>query len=663
MTDTVSDPPLTRSANVRRLAVYPPLGVARVGDATGEDDYVVGPEVVGGAPTLPDGRPAHYLDDFRSPDGAIRRQAARFRVYAELADGGTRELTTDDGVDIRWRVRLANLKAGWYEFLQAMDLPGGLAKPAPRRNPAVAGVDRALLDVTPAPRAISGGSQGGRAHSFDDGAFCGAPVYLGELRTDAAGRLLVLGGHGRSASHPPNQKPTTFANNNGWHDDVSDGPVHATVVFPDGTALEAEPGFVAVTPPNYAPGVNGLVTMDDAVRETFQAEGWIAVPTATSFVRDLWPIFLRLTELQWVNHGWFIASGEGSPLNAHAPDVLARLRDGSAGGAAWRRALFSLFRTAGGDLEPDTGELPAVFADGFGEIRADENAIIALVVTPTMYAHLRRWAEGDFDDDWPGAPPQPARFDDLPPEGQCAQLERAALHDCLGGPFHPGIELTWTMRLAGVWAGPYRLKVLPEDAPARQDWGDVLQPAACLGPGGPYDGVAAGALTRFMGVPWQTDEASCNSDGDYHPSYFLSMPTFWGPRVPDQVLSSESYARMAALPADAELQRLKHFAHRSDWLRDIRATGYFARIANMVREWQDLGMVLPVRDAPAHLPPGLRVEQGRSADFTRGDVRPALVARVESLVEDAPSPAGAAAGLAPEAPAAPPRRSYRQGEI
>ena len=66
---------------IGELKVYPPLGIARVGNADGRDDYVIGPEVIGGAPTLPGGtpeRPARYVNDFRTRDGRIKRQAARF---------------------------------------------------------------------------------------------------------------------------------------------------------------------------------------------------------------------------------------------------------------------------------------------------------------------------------------------------------------------------------------------------------------------------------------------------------------------------------------------------------------------------------------------------------------------------------------------------------
>src|SRR5262245_65125753 len=73
---------------------------------------------------------------------------------------------------------------------------------------------------------------------------------------------------------------------------------------------------------------------------------------------------------------------------------------------------------------------------------------------------------------------------------------------------------------------------------------------------------------------------------------------------------------------------------RVDWLRDIRETGYDARIAKMVEKWWELGMVLPVPDPPAHLPPDTRVEQGRRED-RRHDAKRDLVKAVEGLMAPA----------------------------
>lgn len=664
MTDTISalDP-----RRIKTLRVYPPLGLARVGNCIAQDpfidDYLVSTEVIGGTPTRPDGAPARTVDDYRGPDSSIRRHAARFRIYATLDDDSVTEVTLAAGVRIEWRVALANLKAGWYQFQQAMDLPDGIAKEAPRRNPNVTGPsgNRPSLDVRPQPKSISGVSLKGPQFQFDDGTFRGQPVYLGELRTDAEGRLLVLGGRGLSTCYPPNIALTTFANNDDWHDDIADGPVRATIRFADGTAIDAEPGYVAVTPPNFAPGLFGVVTMDDAVRETYIAQGWIERPASTSFGDDIWPIFKRLSELQWVNQGLYMIHGLGGPLDVESTEILRRLQDSSPEGADWRAAIFALFRRDQDLLASDRGQLPQVYGDAEYEVVDPA----CLSVTRTQFEHLQRWADGDFADDWTGPAPL-ADFASLAAAEQVGHLERAALHDCLGGPFHPGIELTWTMRIPNIWKAPYRLKVSPSDAPARQDWGDILSPAACLAIGGPYDGVSAGALTRFMGVPWQSDGASCNSSADYNPGYFLSMPTFWGARVPDQVLSHESAVRVSAnVKLGHDVQALKYFANRSDWLRDVRGTGYPDRIALMVREWHELGMVLPLDKEIDGFSDPVRVEQGRSEAFVKNDVKPCLMAKLEGDPPElkAMFSTTRSGAQAVEPPPGRPRRSYRQGEI
>jgi hypothetical protein len=656
--------PSLSSASIVSVAVYPPIGIARVGNAKGTDEYVIAAEVVGGSPTTPAGQPALFEDDFRTADGKIKRQAVRFRVYAQLADGSVVEVTASSGAKITWRVNIANLKAGWYEFNQAMDLPRGLSKDATQRNASIPVPGRAThLDIVPTVKTIEGSEKSGVEFVFGDGMFWNTPIYLGELRTDKEGRLLFFGGRGDSAAFRKGLRPTTFANNVGWHDDVSDGPVRASVTFADGSTMEADPGYVAVTPPSFAPGIFGLVTMDDTVREVYYSVGWIARPTTTSFTGDIWPIFDRLTGLQWVNHGLFVLHGLGSPLDARNADVIDRLRDSTQAHESWRRKVFEVFRDPNATGAFREAALPQIFGDAYGENTPDVLAYLS--INKTQFEHLQRWAAGTFDDDWVGIP-EPPVFSDLPAALQVEHLSRASLHECLGGPFHPGIELTWTMRIPRIWKGAYRLKVLPNDDPARQDFGTVLTPTVCCGEDGPFDGVAAGALTRFLGVPWQTDGASCNSDADYSPSTFLSVPTFWGARVPDQVLALENYSRAAEVgKSDSPEQFYKHFMLRVDWLRDVRGFDYYERIAHMVEEWWELGMVLPVKGASADFPESVRVEQGRNSGFTGTDPKPAFVAAIESL-NKAPAFVAEAMKTVFEVQLKerrPPKRRYRQGEI
>lgn len=634
-------------SHVKTLRVHPGLGVARVGNAQGPDNYFLAAEVPGATPSP-------VATGFRDENGRIRRQAIRFRIYAEMVDGTIKEITADDGVSISWTVEIANLKAGWYSFENAMDLPSQYVKMTSRRNSSVQGPERGQLDISPGPRTISGRNREGVR--FDTGSFFGRIVDLGELRTDSAGRLVFLGGRGVSEPQLAGAKPKTFANNDGWHDDVSDGPIFARIQFADGQFMEAEPGYVVTAPPNYAPGLFGVVTMLDVVDNLFAGKtGADKIPCR--FSEHIWPIFRRMTDLQWTNHGLYMLSGTGSPLDAHDGAVIERLRDPRASNAAFRTAIFRLFRSPEAAVAREVALL-AHYGDYYGDYGDVPGTWLA--ITPLMHRRLEQWMEGNFTDDWAGEP-RVADFDSLSPAGQVHALDTAGLFECLGGPFHPGIEMTWCMRLASIWKAPYRLNVL--SGVAKQDYGPVLSREVSLGSGGPHDGVAAGSLTRWLGVPWQTDEASCLSDLEYEPSTYLSFPSFWGARVPNRVLSIEAWGRVAA-PDISNAQALKHFSWREDWLRDLKGD-YLGKINRMVSEWWQLGILEEKSPTPEARGRGLTspawVETGRPADVTGSNSKVALAAAIEAL--DVVDPAAAGNALEAMRPHVPPRRRLRRDEI
>src|ERR1700744_3435011 len=81
-----------------KAAIYPSIGVARVGNS--KTAYYIGPEV-------PDPLP-QPLGFYRDQAGALKREAARFRVYGLNADGViVKELTSADA-EVIWTVTLAN---------------------------------------------------------------------------------------------------------------------------------------------------------------------------------------------------------------------------------------------------------------------------------------------------------------------------------------------------------------------------------------------------------------------------------------------------------------------------------------------------------------------------------------------------------------------------
>jgi hypothetical protein len=587
--------------DVVSVAIHPSIGIARIGNAP--DDWFFATDLVGGTPQDSDG--------YRDAKGRIKRQVARFRIYATLKCGSVREITAEDA-DIDWRVEVGNLKAGWYEYHFPMDLPiKGVIEP-PHRNANFNGDARERLSIRPSARSISGRDTSGPQHHFDDGKFFGKNVNLGELRTDDDGRLLFFGGFGVSEPLVPDTPPTTFANNEQWHDDTCDGPVRATVTI-GGQVHHAPAAHVIVAPPNFGPGLFGVVTMDDVVRDLFYDLNWLTKPDTTSFTKDVWPIFDRLSANQWVNDGIFLVAGEGTPLDARNADVIARMQDASDAGTSFRQQVFALFRQPG-ENRPEA--LPPFYGDAFGD-KDDEGNFLDptrqdLFLTNTQYGHLQNWVEGRFEPDWQGVPDLPD-FDALSAAEQIEQLDRAGLHECLGGPFHPGIEITWPFRLPIMWDSAYRLKTLPEGAIVQQDYGETLSVETALSSNGPHGASGAGSLTRWMGVPWQTDEASCNSGMIYSPELYLSSPSFWGARVPNQVLSMDAF-NLAKSPDLTAQQKDRHFSNRHLWLRDINGAGYASRIDDMVSRWWRLGLVeAQIPPEGSGLPNPTFVETGRNS--------------------------------------------------
>ena len=274
--------------------IYPAIGVARVGNHPSA--FFVGPEKVGSPGVeIADGGTEKPIENYKVA-GQIKRQAARFRVFRFLQDDAGNlqlvgEVTADDA-KIEWKVDLCNRKA-------ALDFQPDPRHPAMPRNTDI--TDRnSLIIRNPAAVVISGKNQA--AQQFN-GRFLNKPVYLGELRTDAKGRLLVLGGRGKSESVPPGEDLPDFANNDLWHDDVADGPVTATVTLPGQEAVTVHhASWVMVGPPDFAPGVHSIVTLYDVAYQAACDKGALRPEARPSFQRHIKPLIERAAGLAWVNN-------------------------------------------------------------------------------------------------------------------------------------------------------------------------------------------------------------------------------------------------------------------------------------------------------------------------------------------------------------------------
>ncbi len=566
---------------ITRCVIHPGIGVARIGNSP--DEFFIGPEAPSLLPTTADGL-------FKDAQGRIRRQAARFRIYGFDSDGKVvKELTSEDA-EIVWTVHLANKKAAWYGCDLAMDIPQ--ATVGMLRNPDFPG-NRKSLVIDSGQRSVSGAND--KAH-FDSGMFLGINVPLGEIRTDATGNLLVLGGLGKAGSvlNPKvtlNLQDTNF-DGGGWFDDISDGPVTAQVTIGE-TAIPVTPAWVIVGPPDYAPGIKSPVTLYDIAYEVAINAGWLPPPDKISFTQHIYPIFHRMSQLQWVNEGFYLDYGKGASSDFVDKENLTLLSDNSTDSSskAWkfRQLIFGKFRNPEYRVtQPD--QLPPMYGDGFAWPPKPNAPNNWLTLPKLHYGWLKRWAEGDFVSDWDsGAPPSPKPLKDLPLEARPQALDQSALENCLGGAFHPGCEVSWPMRWALLYSGPFRIKVRPDSNPEK-DYGKQLTPKEALDANGPLNGSTPGDLTRWMYVPWQVDTAVCGSG--FQPNINPFFPTFWPARVPNQVLTEDDY-KYALSDGMSETQRLKYFGLRLDWLRDIPPPLSFdQRLQQFIDDWSKFGIIV-----------------------------------------------------------------------
>lgn len=421
--------------------VHPGIGIARVGNSP--DEFFIGPEIPGVNPVEIFSGVEQPLEKYKDSFGRIKRQAARFRVfeYEEDASGTLtplREITLADA-QVEWRVTLANRKASAPEW-----------RGAGVRNPSE--MDRANLEIKPLFNPISGASQ--KVTASSPGLFKRKEVYLGELRTDTQGHLMILGGMGLSASEPAGQPITSFANNDDWYDDIADGPVDAQITFPSGESFTVAGGWVIVAPPDFAPQISGLTTLYDIAFQVAVDRGWLIPPTTPSFQRDILPIIQRGANLRWVDK-W---------------DFFLRILEDP--------AILS------SKTDPSADSLRQTVYDQLDSVETNEQ-LNEFEFTQVQRDILNKWLSKDFIDDFTLPSPQPT----LTP----SNLDRAALEQGVGGGFNPGIESGILMTNSAIYFEPFRL--------TRSSFTD----------GGASVLLEAGSITASMAVPWQADFYDCGS--------------------------------------------------------------------------------------------------------------------------------------------------------
>ncbi|MES2819830.1 MAG: LodA/GoxA family CTQ-dependent oxidase [Pseudomonadota bacterium] len=639
--------------------IHPAIGFARVGNSA---EFYLEPNTQAALPIPGDGGTATgglpikpgtesqpiTSADLRDASGALKRQAARFKVYAYPAQATETYPMGVSGTEIRigshidgktvtaivWTVHLANKKANWYiipEDLGIDNYKNGLV-PALRNSITPFSADIAdpqrltQLVIDPGPRTVQGAdtapvafARSTTASSWVDGqGVVQWPAYpqsfpadhfpdmdcpdgpidsLGELQTDAYGRLIVTGGYGRACGmlNPATGQPYPLASdidNDGWFDDGSDGPVHAVLQFDDGSSQPVQGhAWVTATDPAYAPQtLNAVSLWDDmhdvwvrhlALQPALFSNGAYQSGYQPSFADEVFPIFRSAAMQQWnTNLSITAATAHGTvdeiqPDDDPASTVL--------GGLGFIRDPNQPDQLQNGRLMPlSLGDAGQSF----------------LTLRKTQYFYLTQWNAKAY------SPTARLSLN----EGEA--LDKAVLVNCLGGRFSPGIDLTFIVRDPALYVqdwqtsgtGPFRIQ------PKALDYGQALASQPFLGVGytpniqnnpltdnSPVDtqpgspGLEPGDASKFMALPWHTDYNSCAThQPDPTPQFNNTLYWSWPAQRPVAVYVAKDVTDNQ-LPA-------QRFSVRGEGTLtqpfDPSEVGRYQQRIGMLENWHKIGVVV-----------------------------------------------------------------------
>ena len=578
--------------------VHPSINFARFGTS---DEYILSPEtsaglaqqgtkVTGGLP-IKEGTESDTVtsSDLRDADGLLKKQGARFRLYAyedsddeqypcgqgievcigtKLADGRT-------VTDMIWSSHLANKKAAAYNVVNNKGIEAYDGDVPQRRNPEVHGdvndptrLSQLMIDA--GPRAISAStkdtaefSRCSIASADKGGIIVKLPDYpisfpqdsneelyepsgpldtLGSMHTDDKGRLILLASPGNAVGQYDEYgeviQMTGDLNNAGWFDSAADGPVNVTLCFDDGSVQDAHGAWVVCCDPAYAPQIRNVVSVWDNVYDMFVQDlklqpdlynpksGSYQDSFMPDFTADIKPLFIACNLQRWT------ANLPPFALGAHtAVDAIDKSDDPD----GTIMAGLNFIRNPNIKDESNIGAPLMPLALG-------EAGTSFLTVTKTQYFKLEQWSKGHYNQD------------DTQSYGPGELLDIASLSNCLGGRYVPGIEVSYSIMDKEIYvqdwkksgSGPFRIKQqsLPYEKAQRST---PFLNIGWIPLHNMTDGLQPGDLSKFMAIPWQTDYNSCsihataiNTDGVNESNGALTTLYWsWPSQRPDAVYVAE----------------------------------------------------------------------------------------------------------------------------
>lgn len=471
------------------------------------------------------------------------------------------------------------------------------------------------------------------------------------------GTLIFYAADGHSAALNPSDLNVDFADNANWYDDICDGRVSATLKSrKDGSTVKLDDArsaaWIATAPPNYAPQIDPLSTMFDLITGTaIPADGKGPFQPGLSLVI---PLMYRLYRMQWVNLGDFLAPSFRETIDELTKEgKLKYLYTKEPAGAVVREQIFKLFRNPAYpyDNQPviPSKEQTDILNRGVGKrplqlpyypsdgVDYPGSPAQWFAIPPVLYQQLENWRDGNFES-IPGL--QGETMEELgrffqqcyleaaeQPGKEALLMTRAVLDTLYGGGFHPGVELTWPMRHNEMYAentlvysdvlqrsghsiGLYGLREVRLNIASRarekdiffHDFGLLMDSEDIRESLDPANSkhwlweITPGDLTKWMGIPWQSDAGSCQAvfTEEQYP-----VPAWWAANLPVYVLPVDSYEQLKD-PAIVDNTKQYIYANRLPWLHTTNTGfvgyhaegGYINGLIKMVYQWDKIGVVV-----------------------------------------------------------------------
>ncbi|CAE6476187.1 unnamed protein product [Rhizoctonia solani] len=534
------------------------------------DEYFIGTEVPGVEP-IPDGafkgNEWNPTGGFKDKDYKIRKQAARFRVYAFDKDSKPLGEIKSKDYSLTWKVHVANKKAAWvvhgskYEKTKSDLRNAGVQgwPGEPGKWPYDYTSERSDLIIDSGEQVIEGENAQPIALQgvFQGSTKSGTQVQLGELRTDDQGRLLVLASDGHSFSIHGDKDLNSDFDNVDWVDNMCDGSVRVTVKSKSNPELNIpvkNRATIITAPPRFASGTHCPTTLYELIEDIYEQHYSDEYDVGEIvYYRDIYPLFKRAYLMSWTNK---------YANRGHGPARISRFEtrdmwDPQASNDARVRVMndrIRLYVIDGDEKNKETREtqandefMPRLAGDDAAGNAEPGNPNTWASLTRLQYDRLKKWSTGDFTT---GKQEEPYKsFDVIPLDKQPDALTRSALEWSIGAALYPGIEVHWIVQLPEMYHPKERYR-----------YADTVKP---------------GDLTKGLCLPWQSDFNMCHTD--------------WWPSVrPDDVVTEDYFQKMQAENPPEQLAR--KLTKRSPWAQGLDPRKDKGN-SDMVDKWTKLGFV------------------------------------------------------------------------